>query len=389
MHLLLGAEAGIQNTISWLRSWPDEAACVLASLTSFLIGFFWLRESVADRTGAHAVFGSKVSLLAVTTIGAGFLSKWNVAHPEAFHGLFWVLGTVAGVFISRAKLVREYAAHGNHLPPDQRSKVENFVRRTLFQCGHAQTEIQLGKMIEKFDAKRHKMLSTAVEELHKFIHIARDDAIQFMAEFERAFDEAFAVRGGDIDWFLHKMQDEFKRYIANIAHKIVPVFDALVGRPRGTWVAIRLIEQSEQRRAYKTIARAGNVNPGRENSTCPIPEDAGLPRLLRQKYDTGKGIVRIGDRTATNWYATSNDDRHEDRSVLAGPIMVKARDPDGNQKRSEMFMILYVNSPRENEFQEIDEEFVRCCTDTLSLFFSMAWKMLPDIQVNRENAIPE
>ena len=54
---------------------------------------------------------------------------------------------------------------------------------------------------------------------------------------------------------------------------------------------------------------------------------------------------------------------------MAGPVMVKSGLEAAEKK--EMLMILYINSPNPDFFTDFYKDYVRCCTDTLSLVMSL------------------
>lgn len=159
--------------------------------------------------------------------------------------------------------------------------------------------------------------------------------------------------------------------------KVLRLFEAVVVNPNDLWVALRMLtEAPDGSRAYKTLVRVGGVGHDREPRSVPIPEDKGLPKFLRSQYDAGRGIVILGKkRKSQHWVKTYNDARKEDVNVMAGPVVLKSSDGTADNEKKEMFMILYVNSPNEDVFVDDYRDYLRVCTDTLSMFFSLAAHM--------------
>jgi len=229
--------------------------------------------------------------------------------------------------------------------------------------------------LRKLQKRRSEFLLEAVEELHDFVHTARDDAVQYLERYKAIL--AQFLQDEDLKRFHEQILEEFQKYLHRNLQKVVTLFEALNDRPRKLWVAVRRLEEPE--REYRTILRVGKYSKDREVHSLDIPESTGLPQYLRQQYERNRGIVILGpNRSAATWMSTQNDALGEDRSVLIGPIMIKSGNPLTASEKRELYMILYVNSPEENAFSTGDEYYMRCCTDVLSLFFSMASKMMEE-----------
>ncbi len=178
--------------------------------------------------------------------------------------------------------------------------------------------------------------------------------------------------------FAQEVHELFDRYLTNCLQKVVNLFEALGRRPRTLWSAVRRsVTTAEGASAYATILRVGKI--GKDRTSSPVPADRGLPKYLREQYGKNQGIVILGtDRNEDNWVPSPNDQRKEDLSVMAGPIMIKSGNPLAEATHRWMYMILYVNSPEVGAFGDGDRYYMRCCTDVLSLFFSMVHAMIAE-----------
>jgi hypothetical protein len=209
--------------------------------------------------------------------------------------------------------------------------------------------------------RQHESVASA---LHLFIHAARDHMVRCTNEFER-FSETPTLNATE---FVEKYRGLVLDYMRVMSEEMLRVFQPLVPPQSKLWAAIReaRTNNTENKLYFHTILRTGGVNPDRHQTSIPVAADRGLPRRLMQCYQNGEGIVVLGqERTADNWDANPNDHRGDDKSVMAGPIMVKLCGPP------QMTMILYVNSPENDVFREEDKPYMKCCTDVLSMFVNI------------------
>ncbi len=205
--------------------------------------------------------------------------------------------------------------------------------------------------------------------LHDFIHCARDEAILYLAARKRLLRQ-WVANAISIELLQQHLIEEFEKHLTAISQKILKLFETVTGQQK-LWVAIRQIDEKDSERFYRTILRVGKVTQDRAPKSAWIPENYGLPAFLRSEYDNGRGIVILGkNRKSHQWMATANDGRGEDKNIVAGPVIVKSLSEATEKK--EMLMILYVNSPVEGCFADSHRDFMRCCTDTLSMFLSLA-----------------
>ena len=348
------------------------AGYVLALLAGGLIGFCWSLGIASDSKARQILFGAKPISLVVSS-GTLFLGYWNVTGIGPVHGVCWLLGTIFGMWLAHESAVRHYSAGVSGLPPSLVPEFKGLVRRSILQLGHNDLERTIDKYLAKQEKNESRFLNDAIAELHDFVHTARDDAVQYMAEYDDSVGEF--LQDKDFPAFQLRVADQFRRYLTSNLVAVVNMFEALTGRTRKLWVAVRVLKT--QTLMYETIVRVGKYARDRGQRSVPIPKDTGLPAYLRLKYDSNEGVVFLtpDSRTSETWTSTVNDRLGDDQSTIAGPIIVKSGNPKGRHAH-ELFMILYVNSPEKNAFSERYNNYMRCCTDVLSLFFSMANKLM-------------
>lgn len=340
---------------------------ILAFVAGIFLGYFWRHASVENKT----IFGTKGVIALATTIGTGVLSAWSVEYAGPLHGIAWFLGVLLGNLIATRRLIRAYAKEAYALPSEQQEVFSAFVERNLFIEGHSRLEKQIPVRLRKLRENRSRQLFAAVEELHAFIHAARDEALHYFRTHEKLLLEATQTR--DFSAYSEAMTHEFDRYVQTNLQRIVRIFDVLLGQQGSTWAAVRQLIVVDNNRVYRTIHRAGKFKENRANQSEDIPEDNGLPSALRTAYEKGNGILRLGaTRKNSVWQRTENDERGEDKNLMAGPVIIKSWDSKTEDVRNEIYLILYINSPKPAAFDEMDEPFLKCCTDVFSLFFSMA-----------------
>lgn len=361
--------------MTWLVS-----GCILALLGSFLFGFYWTNESIPNPERKYNAI--KRSLFWVVTVaGTIFLSRWGVKTIGPTHGVFWLIGAILGMMKARSRLVKIYSAEAALLLEPDRNEIKSLVERNLFTKGREATEKLVRKRIDSIKQARSKLLRASLTELHDFIHETRDNAVDFMWEYERICQESL-LENPSIDEFNNKLIEALEKYLERILHCIVQLFESLVGPDHRIWVAVRKLEESDEdcSRLYRTILRVGKIpSEERQRQSQNIPESAGLPNYLRKEYEKGKGrgiiILPVEKRSNSNWVITPNDERHEDMSLMAGPIMIKSREAENAGTLREMYMILYINSTEHSAFNDGHKFYMRYCTDALSLFFSMLYRM--------------
>ncbi len=349
------------------------AAIILALVASYVLGFFWTHASIPREDGKANILGSKPLLVLLTSAGTGLLAKWNVENVGAIHGSAWICGSALGIVLTRAKLFRDYSAGIELLaPPDQR-EVKQLVRRSLFEEGRISTERKVSKKVTAIKNERSRMLLSAVEELHDFTHTSRDQAVKYLDAYNRLLADFVAT--GEWENYGAKLSAEFQVYLSEVLQCMIRMFEQLIGQPSQLWAAVRILDGEGSNRTYRTLLRVGKIKTNdRDHESIEIPEESGFPRFLRSQYERGNGIIVLprNKRHSRNWVSTKNDEREEDASLMAGPIMIKSWDAEQKRVQREMFMILYMNSPKEALFHEGHRDYFRCCTDVLSLFFSMS-----------------
>ncbi|MSR60661.1 MAG: hypothetical protein EXS05_23980 [Planctomycetaceae bacterium] len=111
MHTLLGFAAATDDEF-WhnIQLWTGLFfELLLAALAAGVLGYFWLKATIADGRFAKA-FGSRPIIVLLTATGTAVLWKWGVNAPGPVHGVCWVLGCLFGVWIpGRSDKVRKYA----------------------------------------------------------------------------------------------------------------------------------------------------------------------------------------------------------------------------------------------------------------------------------------
>lgn len=235
--------------------------------------------------------------------------------------------------------------------------------------------ISLGSILARQYARRVRnraeqtitRIHATFESLHLYIHNARDHAVAFLDAQERLLDAEEQRASVEPSTFVVEIHRHIEQLLRDLAEDMLRIFHPLLPPDSAPWIAIREIRKSKHGPSeYHTLIRVGPVNGDRKASSEPIKEDQGLPRYLRQQHSLGKGIVILGqERGADRWRATPNDTRDEDKCVMAGPVFLKCITPP------EMTMILYVNSPKKEVFDERHVPLMKCCTDVLSMFFNM------------------
>lgn len=352
----------------WHPIAEHSAGCLLAVVAGATVGYFWQRAAISDGK-VQKFMGSRPIAVLLTATGAAHLAGWGISAPGAIHGFFWVIGVIVGVWYCGTRLVKDYAAVSDPISSSETEAYCCFVRRTLFQEGHSETHRKAHVELRRLRNETARRQLLALDCLHTFIHHARDDAVQYVAAYSSLVSDALERQ--DFEWLEERMTEEFRRYLGNNLRFILSIFEALFGNPGNLWVAIRRIDKSGNQAVYRTFLRVGAFQQNRHEASEDIAENVGLPAALRRQYRNHNGIIRLGKKRKANWKKTKNDGRGEDLSVMAGPVMV-LRDKQTAADKPEMAWILYVNSPDENRFAEHDEHFMRCCTDVLSMFFSMA-----------------
>jgi hypothetical protein len=227
------------------------------------------------------------------------------------------------------------------------------------------------KCIQFLQAPEADQTQRALSQLHRFIHDARNRAVREFAKAGRSVTAAAEGRGAfdpDLSSYLEEVVGLYKDLLAEIT-----------GSPQGLWVALRRLNPDGN---YVTILRKGDVDDtARARDSEPVSASKGLPRQLEDDLNHSakatRGVVFItpnSKRKATKWKEMKNDCRREDAYVMAAPITIRKCDPDGKLER-EMAMILFANH-RKDVFRKWHCDIVRCCVDTVSTAFSVAFQMV-------------
>lgn len=159
--------------------------------------------------------------------------------------------------------------------------------------------------------------------------------------------------------------------INKVLARIPSVFDAplesIHGKAIPTWVAIRQLQPDEK--VYRTIARHGQFNPARECHSEDIDFDKSIPQMVLEKHaEDGAGVVLFSPEHS-KYHSVVNDELGENKCMLAGPIIL------GNQ----LLMILVLNSPIKDAFQENLMPYMRCICGVLSMITDNLNEVLIDV----------
>lgn len=346
--------------------------CLLAACAAMLIAFFWTHSGYDQSMGATVVFGL------ITTTGVGVLAGWNAPYVGTIHGLSWVVGFSLSTHLTRRVIIRDHSTGLEHLPSRSQNDFRAFVSCTVFskdrEAASRAIKAKRQSLVKEHDSRER----AGAAALHDVIHCARDEAVLLLAANDKLIKELVAV--GQDGLFLQHLSTEFEVHLRNVLQKVLRLFEIVTGQ-KDLWVALRILDKQGGSQVYRTLSRVGKVTDDRRQRTSAVPETVGLPAFLRSEYDAGRGIVILGkSRKKSQWIKTPNDCRKEDASVMAGPIIIKTV-ASGVEKK-EMLMILYVNSPTEGCFAEYHKDFLRCCTDTLSLYLSLALQVQPRIRLS-------
>ncbi len=307
--------------------------------------------------------------LVTGTVAATILIAWNFRDVGPFHAMWWAMGVVLGFLTSYFSAAVNHCTSTAQLTRKQWRAIRRYIFLSFFTRTLDEIEEGVADMHRKLKDNHDLTFRDSLRTLHEFVHTARDEAIEYVSKFEHLLREFLTHQ--DAKQLDESVNKEFHAYMERMLAKLHEVFEVALGHPHNLWVAARMFQVLPSKSGFKTVARAGSYSAKRSESSEVIPEDRGLPEYLRQQYKNGSGIVRLTSRTGKKWMKTSNDRYKEDRSILAGPIIIKTKRFPKDPVARELFMILYVNSPGEDVFLEIHEDMLRCCTDVLSLFYSL------------------
>jgi len=320
----------------------------------------------------------KVLIATLTTAGVSVLTSWKVPFIGPLHGICWLAGLLATNGILKSQMITKRARGLEHLPKRIQDDFRAHVEANLFELPHVDAEKSIAAKRNSLIREHDARLKNGLAPMHDFIHCARDEFVAYLAA-KRALARELIGKGGDAEDIERRIAEVFETRLHHILEKMLRLFEAVTGT-REVWVAVRVLSGPAHDRRYATFLRLGKYNPDRSKDSIAIPENYGLPAFLRSEYGAGRGIVILGTaRKSHQWFFTKNDERSEDRSVIAGPVIVKSGVP--NAEKREMAMILYVNSPEPECFGDAHRDVMKCCTDTLSLFLSVVAQLGTGTQI--------
>lgn len=347
--------------------------CGFALIVGLVIGNWWTRAAHGRITTFQSAF------YLATGAGIAVLSNWNVPYVGPIHGICWIVSLFAASCLTQRAIVNDHASGLESFPTIVQQQFRAFVRSMISTRPiiEAQKAIQHRRqsLMREHDGRQRS--GTGV--MHDFIHSARDEAVHYLDDRKRLLKEL--VTNPDPMVLSQHLNSAFEGRLGNISLKILKLFETVTGQ-RDLWVALRILDERGGERKYKTIVRVGAVNADRSTTSVSIPEGEGLPSYLRKEYGAGRGIVVLGKaRKQDQWITTVNDSRKEDQSVMAGPVIIKS--VANRDEKKEMAMILYVSSPTADCFGDPHRDFMKCCTDTLSMFLSLASQLDGGLRIAR------
>jgi hypothetical protein len=279
------------------------------------------------------------------TIVFGFRQDWQLAVAVILSTITLILAGAVLRFYSRQVRARYQAAC------EQMAASADESKRTYLDC---------------------------VEALHLFVHNVRDEVAHIHSRMGDLLDHLEQKP----DW--QQFVAEFLRMRDNslqlVLNDLLRVFVPLLPSGARPWAAIRVLTKiSGGVGIYETRLRVGSVNPDRHVNSQGIREDEGLPAYLREQHRLGRGIIILGpERPPEIWEPMRNDMRAEDSNIIVGPVFLKSIQPWA------MAMILYVNSPDKNVFSDHHIPFMKCCTDTLSMWLFAITALCPSVNMTEE-----
>lgn len=304
--------------------------------------------------------------------GVGQLSSWNIEHT-AFSGMFYLSGVIVGILICYWWLPRLYLQVPEELSEHEKDNVRKLIRANLFEVGHSATEEAVRSKIDDLLRARKAANKDAMVALHDLIHKTRDECIDLLRKQKQIDEQESQPPGTDKE---EQRAELTRSFMINYLQRVVKLFGCITDSNK-LWGAVRVLDvNAEGISVYRTLARysqEGNIDT-RSGKSNDIGEDEGLPKFLRESYRKGHGIVILSEykpeypksmvKRRGAWVKSSQDDRKEDMSIIAGPVILK-----GESKEPEMVSILYVNSRDSKAFSTRHVDYMKCCTDILSIIY--------------------
>ncbi|MDZ4685743.1 MAG: hypothetical protein SH850_11810 [Planctomycetaceae bacterium] len=374
--------AAANSDLDWNHIANPAIGTLLAAAIGGFLGYFWVVSLGTERHGLATVYG-RVHIGSLLGLGGILLlNQWSVAvGPLAGCGYFFGLAVAIARKVSSN--VRDFTASAHDLSESERKELASYVWTQIFY--KSESEIHALVKAKTSEMREGQSPKDAMNRLHLFIHATRDQAVRYVDAHRRIWTDFVEGKHNGTQMTVDSLQKEitgaFRDHLGHTLGEVKTLFESLTGRRGKIWVAVREFHRDGKTRGFRTLLRVGDqkMNEQRQGRSVSIPEDQGLPHFLKRQYETGNGIVRLGAKKLDRWVHTKNDDLKQDCSVMAGPIIMKSWSEKEGRERRELYMILYVNSPVENVFCEHHEDYLRCCTDALSLFFSLVNQMMADM----------
>lgn len=355
---------------------------ILAAIIGGFLGFFWVVSLGSERTGIAKLFG-RVPVGALLGLGGILLLKqWSVSVGPCT-GIGYVVGLVSAIAWTIHHSLEGFTGSVHEVSESERQELRTYVRTKIFY--KSESEIHALVKAKLSEMREGQSTNDAMNRLHFFIHATRDQAVRYVEAHRRIWTKFVEGQNNGTQMTVDSLQKEisgaFREHLGQTLGEVRSLFESLTGRRGKIWVAVREFYRDGKTREFRTLLRVGekNLNEQRRQHSVSIPEDQGLPQFLKRQYEAGNGIVRLGTKRPDRWVRSRNDQLSQDKSVMAGPIIVKSWSEKEIRERRELYMILYVNSPVANVFCEHHEDYLRCCTDALSLFCSLVNQMSADM----------
>ncbi|MHC4122518.1 MAG: hypothetical protein ACYSSI_03015 [Planctomycetota bacterium] len=211
--------------------------------------------------------------------------------------------------------------------------------------------------IKELNEKERRAIE-AIRSLWSFIQLSR---VQNEKVLERCEDLKYRLEKNNLHIVIGK-QAPLQPFLQDSINRILQLFQILLPENK-LWAAFR--QRRYGKLVYKTVVRAGDHHPNRDNCTEDIPEGRSIPNMLHDEYNKTGFPVIITNPDDQNYDPVEGDKFQENNSILAAGIIINTRKGSGDIY-AEMPLWFVVNSPEKNVFFEELKFYALCCACYLS-----------------------
>ena len=237
-------------------------------------------------------------------------------------------------------------------------KARNFLERYMEKKHNQAVEL----LLKKKTIEHEVLIKDIYDKQHFLIHIARDLAVKNMP-IVPAYNEVLSLPNPPGVTPIERRAD-IELVVSKMLQRLIDIFQDITDGDANIWACIRTRREDDH---YHTWIRVGTFNPNRIETSSPMHKDkSNTMNSLKSHFQIERKCVMITGQNNSTWEGQQNDRFREDMSTLVGAVMTRSWDSKEDWINNCLSWVIFVNSDKENYFNESHIPTMQACVDVFS-----------------------